>query len=44
MVAHENSYLQVWGKIEDIYQENDISEIYFIMDRSELQFSFTVYL
>ena len=40
MVVYEKRYLEAWGKIEDTCQENDIAEIYFMMDRSELHFSF----
>ena len=34
----KNRYLEWWGKFKDFGKENDIAEIYFIMDRSELCF------
>ena len=35
-----NRYLEAWGKAKTIIQVNDIAEIYFILDKSELCFSF----
>ena len=35
-----NKYFQAWDKIEAICLQNITAGIYFIMDRSNLQFSF----
>ena len=39
-VSMKHRYFKAWEKIENICQENDIAEIYFIMNRAELCFSF----
>ena len=35
-----NRYFQAWGKIEAICLQNNIAEIYFMMDRPDLHFKF----
>ena len=35
-----NKYFQAWGKIDAICLQNNIAEIYFIINRSNLHFSF----
>ena len=43
-LSMKNRYFEAWGKFEAICPKNNIAEIYFVMDRSNLHFSFTVYL
>ena len=44
MMVNEKRYLEWYCKIQAICLQNDIAEIYFIIDRSDLHISFTVYL
>ena len=39
-MSMRNRYFQAWDKIQVICLQNNIAEMFFIMDRSELHFSF----
>ena len=41
-VPMRNMYFQAWGKIEAICLQNNITEIYFIMESSNLHFSLCI--